>query len=73
MAQPNQFPISDLDHHTAREFVSATVIFLVISLATVTARVIFKIRSKLLFTLDDFFIVAGAVRRNLNFGARRVR
>jgi hypothetical protein len=63
MAEPTQFPLSVLDHYEARKFVCVTVLLLTISLATVTARVIFKLRSKLLFTLDDYLIVAGAVSK----------
>ncbi|KAE9370243.1 hypothetical protein N431DRAFT_426637 [Stipitochalara longipes BDJ] len=57
---PTQFPVSDLDHHAARVFVGTTVALLILSLAAVTARILFKLRSKLLFALDDYLIVAGA-------------
>jgi len=61
-AIPSQFPISELDRHAARVFVGATVPLLALSLAAVTARIVFKIRSRLLLTLDDYLIVTGAVR-----------
>lgn len=59
---PAQFPVSELDHHSAKVFIGVTVPLLAASLATLTARMIFKIRSQLLFALDDFLILAGAVR-----------
>jgi hypothetical protein len=62
-ASPSQTPITERDHEGARIFVGTTVVLLALSLAAVTARLIFKIQSKLLFTLDDYLIVAGAVRR----------
>ena len=62
-AFPSQLPVTALDRHAAREFIGTTVVLLTLSLAAVTARVVFKIRSRLLLTLDDYLIVAGAVRR----------
>jgi len=61
---PSQTPITERDHEAARVFVGTTIILLALSLAAVSARLIFKIRSKLLFTLDDYLIVAGAVREH---------
>jgi hypothetical protein len=63
MAEPTQFPVSELDHHAARAFVCVTVVLLTVSFATLIARIVFKIQSKLLFTLDDFLIIAGFVRK----------
>jgi len=62
-ALPTQYPVSELDHHEARVFIGTTVALLTLSLAAVAARITFKIRSRLLLTVDDYLIVAGAVRR----------
>ena len=67
MAAPIQFSVSELDHHASRVFVGVTVALLTISLATLTSRIVFKMRSKLYFTLDDYLIAAGFVR---SFGVR---
>ena len=67
MAIPVQFPVSELDHHASRVFVGVTVVLLTISLTTLTSRIVFKIRSKLYFTVDDYLIAAGFVRALVSF------
>jgi hypothetical protein len=63
MAEPTQFPVSELDHHAARVFVCVSVVLLTVSFATLIARIVFKIQSRLVFTLDDYLIIAGFVRK----------
>jgi hypothetical protein len=65
MAEPTQFPLSELDHDAARVFVCVSVVLLVISFATLIARIVFKIQSRLVFTVDDGLIIAGFVRKLL--------
>ena len=55
--------MSALDHHAAKVFVCVTIVLFTVSLAALTARITFKIRSKLLLTPDDYLIVVGAVRK----------
>ncbi len=62
MAESQPFPVSVLDHYAATKFVSVTTVLLTLALASLTARVLFKFRLKLLFTLDDYLILFGAVR-----------
>ena len=62
MAESQPVPVSAVDHYAATKFVSVTVVLLTLALASLTARVLFKIRAKLLFNLDDYLILFGAVR-----------
>jgi hypothetical protein len=62
MAESQPVPVSALDHYDATKFVSVTVVLLTLAFASLTARVLFKIRAKLSFNLDDYLILLGAVR-----------
>jgi hypothetical protein len=61
MADTAQIPVLEADHHAAKTYVCVTVALLAVAFATLIARIIFKIRLRLLFTLDDYLIVVGAV------------
>jgi hypothetical protein len=61
MAEPSQFPISALDHHATAVYAGVTVPLFVLSLATLTSRIVFKAQSSLRIVLKDYLMVTGFV------------
>ncbi|RDL29924.1 uncharacterized protein BP5553_10551 [Venustampulla echinocandica] len=58
---PVLLPVSDAAHHAARVFVAITVPLLTLSLATLTTRIVLKLRSGLRPGWDDGLIVLGCL------------
>ena len=58
---PNLVPITDAAHQAARLYVGVTVPLYAIALATLIARIAFKLRSSVRLAVDDYLIIIGFV------------
>jgi hypothetical protein len=55
-------PLTKEDHYAARVYVGFTSVLFVIALATLLARIGFKLRARVKFGWDDYLIILGFVR-----------
>lgn len=59
---PNKIHVSEAARQAARTYLEVTVTLLTIALATLTARIAFKLRSSVRLVIDDYLILIGSVK-----------